>query len=104
MYENILSEKVFTGKEYLELLTGNYYIKGDTQNEIEHILACIDYEVLWSFPLDEIDEVIENGLKVVLVQCSKEENYTEYEYRWFELPNNISKKQVEKFLENTMIE
>lgn len=98
--KNIISNKVLTGRQYLELATGKYYTKGDTQSEIEEILARNGFEGLWNFPLDEINEVIENDIRVVLVQCCKEENYTEYEYRWFEVFDDISDEELQKEIEN----
>ena len=65
--KNIITNTVLTGRQYLELITNNYYFDGNTQNEIEGILNSTGHKDLWSFPLEEIDEIMENQLRVVLV-------------------------------------
>lgn len=82
----VKSEKLYSPQEYLELITGNYYIlNGDDDVEtIEAILNTCGYSV-WSYPLNEIEYIVENKLDVVLVDClvMNSENEFRHEYRWF---------------------
>jgi hypothetical protein len=39
---------------------------------------------LWNYPLDEVEHIMENGLRVCLVRFA--DNYGGFEYRWCELP------------------
>jgi hypothetical protein len=49
----------------------------------------------WSYPLSEIDHIVENNLCVVLVDVSgfSKEGKWEQEYRWFEVPENFEEEE-----------
>lgn len=86
------SEKIYSPQDYLELVTGNCYtVDGDNDVEfVEKILEKLDY-CLWSFPLNEIDHIIENKLNVVLVDCmilNKRTREYDHIYRWFEVESD----------------
>lgn len=86
---SVVSEKLYSPQQYLELVTGNtYIIDGDNDvDKIESILEDSDI-CYWSYPLSEIDHIVEEKLNVVLVDCLVYNNDTgEYEhvYRWFEV-------------------
>lgn len=87
MKRYVCSEKVYSPEDFLAILTGKYYLIGDDPiKEIHEILVeegieNDSTETLWDYPLNEIDEVIENEVPVVLVKIS------EKEYRWFEIPD-----------------
>lgn len=85
----VVSEELYSPQNYLEMITGNtYFISGDNDVEfIEHILEQ-NKLCLWSYPLSEIDYIVSNNLRVVLVECMI---YSNNEYvkvlRWFEVPD-----------------
>ena len=61
----------------------------DTVGEIEEVLKRHGLESEnWSYPLSEIDHIVENGLNVVLVDVSGFDKQGKWrqEYRWFEVP------------------
>ena len=62
----VKSEKIYSPQNYLEAVTGNcYIISGDDDvGLIERILYENNLE-LWSYPLSEIDHIVENELNVV---------------------------------------
>lgn len=87
----IVSRKMFTPFEYLDAVTGhpNILSGNDDVASIEAILEREGYEAVWNFPLDEVEEALEHGQDVVLVDCrvwSEETKQMEHEYRWFEVP------------------
>lgn len=64
-------------------------IRGD-RDELRMLMDNAGYEELWDYPLNEIDEVLEHGSKVVLVDTSyvdkvNGEYQTVREYRWVEI-------------------
>ncbi len=85
----VMTNKVYSPQQYLRILTDNcYIIKGDNDVEtVEVILEELGY-CLWSYPLCEIEHIIENELDVVLVDCmiyNKQKREFVHEYRWFEV-------------------
>ena len=85
----IKSQQIFSPQNFLELITGNYYVhSGDNDVEfVENILEDNGYN-LWSFALNEIDHIVENEIPVVLVDCmvyNDNTNEFEHVYRWFEV-------------------
>lgn len=84
----VQSEKILTTQEYCEKYFASYHpvLKGK-KDELRIILDLWGFEEIWDRPLSEIDEVVESGSPVVLVDCSYSENRNLVkEYRWFELP------------------
>lgn len=86
----VKSEKIYSPQNYLEIVTGKCYIISG-ENDVEFIEKILEkeYDSVWSYPLSEIDHIVENDLNVVLVDCmvvnSETDNF-EHVYRWFEVP------------------
>jgi hypothetical protein len=89
----VKSEKIYSPVNYLELMTGVcYFIDGE--NDVEFIEKILEEECdsAWSYPLSEIDHIVENDLNVVLVDCmvvNEGTNNFEHVYRWFEVPEDF---------------
>lgn len=84
----ILSDKVYTPQDYLKaVLNKNFELNSNNEvEEIEVITESAD-ENLWSYPLTEIEHILEENMNVVLVKCkvlNKETGVVEDVYRWFE--------------------
>ena len=96
----VFSDRVQTPEEYFKVffdLTPT--IKG-RKNEVREILDSAGYSNLWDRPLSEIDEVLESGEPVVLVNCSYvEDGELVQEFRWFETPEAKLKKLPERLVE-----
>ena len=92
----VLSKTIFSPQTFLEIVTGNCYLC-NADNDIEfihNILIQEGYEdddscTVWDYPLDEIDEIVENQCDVVLVECCyfDDNDILQKEYRWFEVPD-----------------
>ncbi len=87
------SEKLFSPQNYLLSVTGNcYVIDGDNDvDTIESILEENDL-CLWSYPLSEMDYIVENSIDVVLVECLILDEWSgDYEkvLRFFEVPDDF---------------
>ena len=99
---------LLTARQYLELVTNNYYcLKAD--NQLEEVEKIMDKEfgegAFWSFALDDISEVMENDHIVVLVEIVNvvmKDDSAEQEklYRWFELPFDCSKEELLEKINN----
>jgi len=86
---------ILSPKRYVQALTGNYYITCNTLRETHSYLTLNDIDtdnIHWDYPLDEISEALDyenpeldEEVCLVLVEVSTEEDYTSYEYRWFEI-------------------
>lgn len=90
----VKSEKLYSPQTYLELVTGKCYIV-DSDDDIEFIENIIKDEDLWSYPLSEIEHIVEEEIDVVLVDCMVyNENSHEYEHvlRWFEVPEDFKEE------------
>lgn len=102
----ILYNDVLTPQTYLEIMTGNYFcLNADNQLEIvEKILdEYCGNGLYWSFALDDIDEVIKKGYKVVLVEIINvvmegDKAKLKTIYRWFEVPGEWTKEEFQKRL------
>ncbi len=84
----IRSKRLYSAQEYIERVTGKHYYKVSSLDEIEDIVG----EQLWNYPLTEIDHIIENKIKVVLVMFRNwNENKKEFEdvLRWCEVPDDF---------------
>ena len=85
----VMTNKIYSPQKYLEILTGNcYIIKGVNDVEtVEVILEELGY-CLWSYPLSEIEHIVEDEHDVVLVDCmvyNEQKHEFEHVYRWFEV-------------------
>ena len=93
----VKSEKIYTPQSYCEKMTGCCYgfNQDDTVGEIEEVLKRHGLESEnWSYPLSEIDHIVENGLNVVLVDVSGFDKHGKWrqEYRWFEVPEDFEEE------------
>jgi hypothetical protein len=85
----VKSKHIYSPQNYLELITGNCYIH-KCDNDVEFIEKILEDEgyCLWSYPLNEIDHIVENEIPVVLVDCmiyNDDIHEFEHAYRWFEV-------------------
>lgn len=102
----IIYNGVLTLQTYLEIMTGKYFLL-NADNQIELVEKILDEQcgngLYWSFALDDIDEVIKNGYKVVLVAIVNiimkgDKAERETIYRWFEVPGEWTKEEFQKRL------
>jgi hypothetical protein len=92
----VKSEQIYSPQNYLMEVTDNcYIINGDDDvGLIERILYENGFD-LWSYPLSEVDHIVENNIDVVLVDCmvyNEETKEYDHEYRWFEVPEGFEKE------------
>lgn len=81
----VRSEKIYTTQSYCKEFLGVNLMTFSKRDELRNILDNMGYNNVWDRPLSEIDEVIECGEPVVLVDCSYiEDGEVINEYRWFE--------------------
>lgn len=92
---HICSCRALSPQEYVEKVTGKcFVVSADTIgaliDEIQNRLASEGYDDLWDYPLEEIDEVIENDLSVVLVELVGKDVDGSWAtiLRWFEMPKS----------------
>ena len=92
----VVTNKLYSPREFVEVLTGKYYIFDGT-NDIDdiHILLYENgietkEQQLWDYALNDIDHVIEHDLPVVLVSVlvEDEEGNLNQGVRWFEIPED----------------
>ncbi len=99
----IICDKIISAREYLELMTGHYYIL-NAPNQTKEVEGILDREfgkgVYWSHSLYDIKEMAENDKKVVLVEIVNVNDGSEIEKlcRWFEIPNEWSREHFAKRL------
>ena len=102
----ILYNGVLTPQTYLEIMTGNYFCLNE-DNQLEIVEKILDEYcgngLYWSFTLDDIDNVIKNGYKVVLVEIINivmkgDKAERETIYRWFEVPGEWIKAEFQNRL------
>lgn len=102
----IMYNGVLTPRTYLEIMTGKYFCL-HADNQLELVEKILDEQcgkgLYWSFALGDIDEVIKNGHKVVLVAIVNiimEGDKAEQQiiYRWFEIPGEWTKAEFQKRL------
>ena len=89
---NFLCDYPLYANAFVECYTGFYYTNTDTFNEAKHRLMCNHIGVSDGWTISEINN-IPDGTTCVLVMFSKEENYTEHEYRIM----RIQKKYIARF-------
>ena len=90
---NVVTNEVLTARTFVEYYCGKYFYHLDTFKEMKQ--ALISERIFpseWS--LVDTDKIPKDAY-VVLVQFSKEKDYTEYEYRWM----RVLKKDLKKFRE-----
>ena len=94
----VLSKKLYSPSEFVEIITGEYYtFSGDNDSvAIRKILADHGYKNIWDYQLDEIEFIYKNQYQVVLVDCmiwSYSDEELVHSYRWFRVPEDA----IEKF-------
>ena len=107
----VKSNKIYSPQQYLEAVTGKCYIvDGDDDvsfidRKIQEFIEQMELEnpfdwrgvTLFDYPLDEIDEIVENEVDVVLVDCvvwNDETKEFEHEYRWWEVPEYFEEEEM----------
>ena len=93
---------VLTAQEYLEVMTGDYcYLHKDNQvEEVEYILnKKFGDGAYWSYALDDLPDEYDGA--VVLVECVNitEQCSQEKIYRWFEIPAEWTKEELNEKIE-----
>lgn len=78
---NIVDNICYDSADYVEMVTESRPVEDVTLEDLEEM----ELE-LWNYPLTEIDHIIENDLKVVLVRFP--ELYGGYEYRFCEIQSD----------------
>lgn len=91
-----VAKRMYSPQSFLEAVTGNcFVINGDNDiNAIHNTLIELGYEddecnTVWDYPLDEIDEIVEQGVDVALVECCyfDDNGVLQKELRWFQIPD-----------------
>ncbi len=91
----VKSNSIYSPQAYVAALTGKCYTIGcdKIEEEIEEILKANGYAEgqIWSYPLTEIDHIVENNLNVVLVDLSyyNAEHGLIPNYRWYEVSEDF---------------
>lgn len=90
MANYVMDTEIYSAQSYLMRVTDKCYITPLEKGDCEWIREILDengYDHLWDYPLDEIDHIVENNLKVVLVDCCEwdENGNMIHEPRWFEV-------------------
>ena len=83
MKKAVFSNEVLDVQDYVEEVTGSrpdYTSLEEMEEDFENNDIC-----LWNYPINEVEHIIENELKVCLVRFKT--LYGGYEYRWCELEN-----------------
>lgn len=92
----IVSDEIFTPQAFLEYITGTCYElrEDDTTNEILCLLKHNGYEKLRHYSFRDIETIVNNNAKVVLVDVSGfNENIWMQKYEWFEIPEKSIKNR-----------
>lgn len=93
----IISDNILYSSQFVEYYTGKYFFRCATFNEVKQCLASEFIFVNKGFKLTEMQNMfgkVPDDTPCVIVQFSKEENYTEYEYRIM----RIQKRYIKRFL------
>ena len=99
----VKSKTIYSPQAYVELLTGKCYCfrEDNTAEEIHTILKLNKVEndtnkTILDYPLDEIAKIVENKISVVLVDTTyiNDDRKMVSEYRWFEVPEDFSDKEL----------
>jgi hypothetical protein len=85
-----INKTVLTAEEYVMFITEKSHTlntKEDDEIQIEKILNDEGYDI-WSYPLDEVDEAMENNDHIALVKLNHYRNgkVSYSEHRWYEVP------------------
>ena len=86
---------------FLAVMTGKYFCV-TADNQLEEVENILDEELgkgqYWSYPFSETVDVVKNDKSVVLVEIVNinEECEQERLYRWFEVPEEMTKEEFTK--------
>ena len=95
-----ITDDVLYGRTYVNAYTGKYFVGAvDTYEECRQACASECIYISKGYKLSEISKIPETA-NCVLVQFSKETNYTEYEYKIM----TVQKKYLRRFLKNLIEE
>ena len=88
----IKSKEIYSIQNFFETFFGFCPITTGDEDELRKLMDNNGLENLWDYPLDEIEEIIENDIPVVLVDTSfiNEKGEICREYRWVEIPDASS--------------
>lgn len=94
-------DTVISAETYIEYITGEHYElkRPDQFEEIAEIMEKTGNDCLWDFPIDEIEEILENDTPVVLVDVygtTIDNNTMHHVHRWFELPDENKDEDIIK--------
>ena len=93
----IISDEIITASQFAEYYSDKFFFNCDTFTEVKRALFCEGIYIGDGIDLTEIPEVLSKAPKdsyFVIVQFSKEENYTEHEYRLM----RVQKRYIKRFL------
>ena len=90
-----ITDEVLYGSKFVEAYTSFYYFQTSTYEECRRACASSCIYISKGYKLTEIDKIPETA-NCVLVQFSKEEDYTEPDYRIM----TVQKKYLKRFLKN----
>ena len=88
---------------FLAVMTGKYFCV-TANNQLEEVENILDEELgkgqCWSYPFSETADVVKSDKSVVLVEIVNinEECEQERLYRWFEVPEEMTKEEFTKKL------
>lgn len=99
----IIYDKMISPQTYLEMMTGSYYLL-NAANQLKQVEDILDEQfgegACWSHALDDIGELLDNDVKVVLVEIVNINDDCQMNrlYRWFEVPEDWTKEVFKKRL------
>ena len=93
----IISDEILYASQFVEYYTGKYFFNCDTLQEVKTIMAFENIYISDGEKLNKIPEILNKAPEdafFVIVQFSKEENYTEHEYRLM----RVQKRYIKRFI------
>lgn len=99
----IIYDKVLNPRAYVEIITGSYYILNadDQYAETKSVLKQNGFDNLCDYSLMEVEKPNGADKRFVLVEFVNltEDNKMDYQYRWCELPECITREWILETLE-----
>lgn len=100
----VLSNKIFTMSDYLELVAKCGDITNEGRKDLPFIHGVLYYYNLSfkDYALSDITAISNNDLNVILVDCLiRNGNNIEHDYRWFEVPSDITVEEIKHCIAKT---